>query len=41
LVHIHAITSLKRFFLGRSKVSDVGVAELKEALPNCEIMASP
>jgi len=41
LVHISAITSLERLFLGRSKVSDLGVAELKEALPNCEIIASP
>ena len=37
LVHLQGMTNLKILDLRDTKVTDAGVAELKQALPNCEI----
>ena len=37
LVHLAALTKLQKLFLSNIQVTDAGVAELKKALPNCEI----
>ena len=39
LQHLAGVPSLKKLLLGRTKVSAQGVAELRRALPNCEISA--
>ena len=37
LVHLQGMTNLTILDLRDTKVTDAGVAELKQALPNCEI----
>ena len=37
LVHLKGLTKLKTLGLERTKVTDAGVAELKQALPKCRI----
>ena len=38
LVHLKGLTGLQTLNLAGTKVTDAGVAELKKALPNCEII---
>ena len=37
LVHLKGMTNLQSLDLGGTKITDAGVADLKKALPNCEI----
>jgi len=37
-VHLKGLTNLQSLYLdGTNKVTDAGVADLRKALPNCEI----
>jgi hypothetical protein len=38
LEHIQRLKNLERLEIGRTQVSDVGVNQLKQSLPNCEVM---
>jgi len=37
LVHLQGLKKLMSLYLGETKVTDAGVAELKKALPGCRI----
>jgi Leucine-rich repeat (LRR) protein len=37
LVHLKALTNLESLFLSNTKITDAGLVELQEALPNCKI----
>ena len=37
LVHLKGLTNLQTLSLNCPKITDVGVAELQKALPNCKI----
>ena len=41
LVHLAGLTALKTLTLYDTQVTDVGVAELQQALPNCAISLAP
>ena len=38
LAHLTGLTALEILFLDNTQVTDVGVAELQQALPNCRIL---
>jgi len=38
LMHFRGLTGLRMLFLDNTQVTDEGVAELKKALPNCQIL---
>jgi hypothetical protein len=40
-VHLNGITSLQYVNLNDTQVTEAGVAELKKALPDCEISHGP
>ena len=37
LVHLNGLANLLGMYLYRTKVTDAGIAKLKQALPNCGI----
>jgi hypothetical protein len=37
LVYLQGLKKLRSLYLGETKVTDAGVAELKKALPGCRI----
>jgi hypothetical protein len=37
LVHLQGLTGLRQLFLDRTQLSSAGLAQLREALPNCQI----
>ena len=37
LVHLNGLTNLQTLDLAFTKTTDVGIADLKKALPNCKI----
>jgi len=37
-MHFRGLTGLRMLFLDNTQVTDEGVAELKKALPNCQIL---
>ena len=37
LVHLKGLTKLESLDLSRTKITDAGIAELQQALPNCKI----
>lgn len=37
LSHVHGLTGLKRIYAAHTDISDEGVRQLKEAIPDCEI----
>ena len=40
-MHFKGLTNLTSLYLDNTQIIDAGVAELKKALPNCEIKGLP